>query len=170
VLVKSTSGGLRPSENPGLCFNGNVVARRQAMMTSPTASLAARSLDGTQGLPCGESLVSGNRGEVPLVWIACVVCAENPVVRPGRPESPDFEPTARKECAERTSSNKNKAGGACVSMCRPSLRATPFGACGSPALLCRADQHHRRRWLLAQGSPWVNEKSPAIGLPTAVSP
>lgn len=77
----STSGGLRPLENPGLCLNGDVDARRQAMMTSPTATLAARSRDGTQGLPCGESLVSGNRGEVPLVWIACVVCAENPVAR-----------------------------------------------------------------------------------------
>lgn len=60
-----------------------------------------------------------------------------------------------------SSSNKNKAGGMGASSCRPSLRATLLGARGSPALLRRADQHHRRRWLLALGSPRVNEKSPS---------
>jgi len=75
--------------------------------------------------------------------------------------SSDAEPTAHKELAECGSSNKNKAGGMCESSCRPSLRATLLGVCGSPALLRRADQHHRRRWLLALGSPRVNEKSPS---------
>lgn len=70
----------------------------------------------------------------------------------------------------RVSSNKNKAGGKGAIPCRPSLRAAFFGARGSPALLRRADQHHRRRWLLALGSPRVNEKSPTLGSPRVACP
>lgn len=61
--------------------------------------------------------------------------------------------------------NTNKAGGSGAISSRPSLRATFFGACVLPALLCKADQHHRRRWLLALSSLRVNEKSPVLGLP-----